>query len=263
MDNHGDKRLTTALVLSLLLHFLFILFLTFPGALPRFDVSRKEVEVVLQGKAIADIAPPEHEEKPAQAKFLGLYDSRVEEEKVALTPDIPPERRRVATGKDGRALSQPGRKSETGTELAMKSPEQKFLEGERGEDLSSNIPEDFFPNITVGERTYLNVLRYPKISYFVRMKKIIKLTWNPLPIVNQYYFSSQLAKGKIETTVALQVDREGNMVRLFIHQSSGLPAFDDEALRAIQDSAPFAAPPRELLDADGILPLVYTFIVFL
>jgi TonB family protein len=184
----------------------------------------------------------------------------VDEEKVAVTPYMPPSRRRIMTGPDGRELHP--RQGEEGPELAAKSPRKESpLEAE--DDLGTILPEDFFPNVRIGEKTYLNVLRYPKISYFVRLKKIFKLTWNPQPVLVDYFFANQISAGQIETTVAFEIDRQGNLSKLFVYKSSGLPGYDDEAVRVISDSTPFAAPPNELLNDVGVLPLLFTFTVYL
>ena len=57
-----------------------------PGSRPTSEKNDPiEVEILNpeQSYQIADIAPPEHEEKPEKAKFLGLYNSKVVQEQVA------------------------------------------------------------------------------------------------------------------------------------------------------------------------------------
>lgn len=253
-----NRRITIAILVSLWIHLTLGLFsLTSPR-----KTIEPELQVLLKGRQIADINQPEREEKPEQHRFLGLYDSKVDEEKVASSPYIPPQRRRVVTGPDGREVGSK-RPDGEGPRYASKSPSNGFEKSEEGEDLASILPDEFFPNIRIGEKTYLNVLRYPKISYFVRMKKIIKLTWNPQPVVGHYYFSNQIAAGQIETTLALEIHPDGSLKKLFVYRSSGFPLYDQEAVRAIEDSAPFASPPEELLDRSGVLPLIWTFTVYL
>ena len=98
------------------------------------------------------------------------------------------------------------------------------------------------------------------------MKKIFKLTWDPHPVLSHYFFTNQLFDAQIEATVIFQIDGRGNLLKAFVVRSSGLPLYDEEALRTITDSAPFAAPPPELIrldgNDDGVLDVAFTFTVF-
>ena len=73
-------------------------------------------------------------------------------------------------------------------------------------------------------------------------------------------------RARIESTVLFQIDRKGNLKRAHVYRSSGLPLYDQEALRVVQDSAPFAVPPSELqkMDGndDGVLDVLFTFTVY-
>ena len=80
------------LLLSVLLHVLIIAFLL-PRAFSVPKFTEKAIEVIpieeipeLKRMRIADIAKPDIQQKPDKAKFLGMYDSAVKEEKGGLTP---------------------------------------------------------------------------------------------------------------------------------------------------------------------------------
>ncbi|MBI2068289.1 MAG: TonB family protein [Deltaproteobacteria bacterium] len=255
-EENQDRRITIAFLASLFLH-LLIAFLLIPSAFLEKKRS-EELEVVLQAVDIADIERPEREERPKKARFLGLYDSSVEKEEVAVKPYLPPSQRRILTGSDGRDLKEEGE----GARYAALPSEKRPLQPEEGEDLVSVLPEEFFPDVRLGEKTYLNVYRYPKISYFVRLKKIFRLTWNPEPIIMRHLFEGSLMASTIQATVAFEIDRQGNLRRLFLYQSSGSPSYDEECLRVIQASAPFAVPPKHLLNEKGVLALNVPFTVF-
>ncbi|MBI2083875.1 MAG: TonB C-terminal domain-containing protein [Deltaproteobacteria bacterium] len=263
MNQPNDRRITIAILFSLLLHLLLLYFFTHPLTLSK--VASEELEVFLEKKQIADISPPEKEKRPEKARFLGLYDSQVEEEQVASTPYTAPSGRRIVTDSEGRDLPKKDQEGE-GAQYAAKTPDTGVMEQEGEEDLGTVLPEDFFPNIRVGERTYLNVLRYPKIGYFVRIKKIFKLTWDPRPALSQYFFANQIVSANVQATVCFQIDRKGNLRRAFVCRSSGLPLYDEEAIRVVRDSAPFETPPRELLkmdgNNDGVLDISWGFIVY-
>lgn len=256
---HHRNKIYFFLLFSLLLHSLLI-FLLMMGAplLKKSDRTAKKdkIEVFLAKNSyqIADIAPPEKEEKPKESKFAGLYDSRVEEEQVAGS-------REASSGKSrSRSMTppQPGQKARNGDGEYR----GEMVQGESDEMLEA-LPEDFYPDYKVGDRTYLNVLRFPKIGYFVRLKKTFKTTFNPNSAIRSYLFSNQISKGQVEVVLGAAVGRSGTLDELFVINSSGLPLYDQEAIRTIRDSSPFAAPPAELLDAASKLRMVWTFTVYL
>lgn len=210
-----------------------------------------EVNLLPEHPQIADIAPPEKQEKPKDAKFVGLYDSRVEEEIVA----------------PGQPLRHRGsHKSEGGMKQEKKQEGKGSGEAEPeslGDSFTDSLPQDFFPDRKIGDKTYLNVLRFPKISYFVRLKKIFHTTWNPAPTVRAYAGTNFISKGQMGVVLGVAINQSGGLAELFVMSSSGLPAYDQEALRTIRDSAPFAVPPSDLLDQTKTLRMVWTFTVYL
>lgn len=253
-------------LLSLLLHLLLSLGL-FVNLPQRQAAKEPEVEVTIlkQPYQIADIQPPEKEERPEKAKFLGLYDSRVPKEQVAATPPVPPSRKRSeSTPEKERTKEKPTKQREgEGLKLAAKSPEKKVMPQAEGDEFLDALPEDFYPDYKIGDRTYLNVLRYPKIGYFVRLKKIFRTTWNPTPSLRSSLFANQISRGQVEVVLGVTIDKSGSLAELFVINSSGLGRYDHEALRTIRESAPFAAPPSDLLDPSSKLRMVWTFTVYL
>jgi TonB family protein len=93
------------------------------------------------------------------------------------------------------------------------------------------------------------------------MKKVFRTTFNPVPSIRQSFL--QIQKGQVEVVLGVTVDKSGKLADLMVLRSSGLTAYDQEALRTIRDSAPFAAPPPELLNAPGALRMAWTFTVYL
>lgn len=258
------KGILLSFLVSVFLHLLLV----FLGAKSVEILARKEairpsekIEWVdlKNNYQIADISPPEKEERPDKAKFLGLYDSKTTQEQVAPTPLAPPQREKSETPDFENSGGQKKEKSNVG---AMKSPSPKNFP-EEGGGLNDALPEDFYPDYKVGAKTYLNVLRFPKVGYFVRLKKIFKTTFNPGPSIRPYLFSNQISKGQIEVILGVALDSSGGLSEIFVINSSGLPNYDQEAIRTIRASSPFSAPPRELLDPANELRMVWTFTVYI
>lgn len=256
------------LVVSLVIHLLFLWLLQWRLAKPE-EKKDEAVELTLLNPElphqIADIEEPPVQEKPKKPNFLGIYDSRVEEETVATTrPPAAPQKGGTKSQKETKEKLH--KSEELGPKLAQRPPEEaKEAEttsgAEEGESWNQAYPEDYFPDYKVGPHTYLNVLRFPKIGYFVRLKKIFRTTFDPVPVLRQQAY--QISKGQVEVVLGVTVASDGRLDNLVLISSSGLPLYDEEALRTIRDSAPFAAPPKELLDGSGKLRMSWTFIVYL
>lgn len=255
--NSSRERITLFVLISILLHLLLLPLFLYVQSYLQSDLTNRKEEVIPvtlvdnnENLQIADIEPPAKEEKPDKAKFAGLYDSRVDEEQVAATPLHPGQ-------KKSKAAKPADQKKKQETKQAATKPA-----GE-GDSALESLPEDFYPDYKVGGHTYLNVLRFPKIGYFVRLKKIFRTTFNPAPSIRSSLSSNQVSSGQVEVTLAVGVDVRGNLAELTVIRSSGLPLYDEEAIRTIRDSSPFAAPPSELLKEDSKLRMVWTFTVYL
>jgi TonB family protein len=245
----------------------------FPPTAEKKDAP-KEIEVDLvkkHGYQIADIAPPEKEERPEDSKFLGMYDSKVKQETVGKTtgPSSHAAGKPMSHKDLTKKLEQhPEKPAKEGVEVASKPPLKRIkpekseaMAGSDGEDYFEGLSNDYFPDYKIGDKTYLNVFKFPKVGYFVRMKKIFRTTFNPVPAIRQSVL--QIQKGQIEVVLGVTVDKSGKLSDLMVIHSSDNPAYDREAIRTIRDSAPFAAPPSELLNAPGALRMAWTFTVYL
>jgi TonB family protein len=281
----NEREFTIAIAASILLHILLALFFNYaPSLLPSPDKANA-IEVYLQrpdgGWQLADIPEPKVQVKPKGSKFLGMYNQSVPEETVARDRNI---------GEKGNALKESGErraKSEGPTEkkqdqktigqkdifkfdgrlFAGKEPQ---IEHERNEVSSGapsraedGMPEDYYPDYKLGAHTYVNVLRYPDVEYFVRLKRIFKMTWDPVTALRREVASLSVSRGMVSCVLAVSVNKGGDLSELFILKSSGLPIYDDEALRTVKASSPFSAPPEKFLKNDGLLRMSWTFVVYL
>lgn len=251
---------------SLVAHALLILLAPFATTIPKFKEDTVEVFPIFlrdDGKyQIADIARPSVEKRPDKAKFLGLYDSSVEKESVASGLHRPG--RGEKAGEKGTPRLKPTRQKK---DLFAFSPnlfkdKDKFKEGNASEEGGSRA-EDFYPDFSRGPHTYLNVLRYPGVEYFVRMKRAFKITFNPVPALRSHFASNIISRGSVDVVLGVSVGTTGELVELFVFRDSGIPSYDEEAMRTVRASAPFSKPPEKFLDDDGLLRMSWTFSVYL
>jgi len=278
--------------LSLAIHALLLLTaIVIPASLPApaketvievWPTTPEQIDATQKGALrIADIDKPEVENRPDKAKFAGMYDSSVKEETVSRS------QKGKGGGKTGgetgkKAKKQTGQKKRIASIgaskdklfnvdnnlFAMREPVKKEHEASSSPGKVSigdggGSSGDYFPDVKVGEYTYLNVLRYPDISYFVRLKRVFRTTFDPGPPLRAYFSTNQIARGSIEVVLGVSVDESGHLNELFVLRGSSIPAYDHEAMRTVRASAPFSAPPKKFLASDGQLRMMWTFTVYL
>lgn len=270
-DERRHERLTPFVLLSLLLHVL--IFVVSPLFMTAFPLPQEEVVEILplleEGDEyrIADIAPPAVQQRPEQAKFVGQYDSTAKEERVAS--DQPGRTDRGRGEKPGEAKPPASNPLQKKHDLYRVDPdlfarqESRAESGVEEEGGAARNLDDYFPDFRRGEHTYLNVLRFPDVDYFVRMKRAFKLTFNPGPPLRAHFLNNRITRGSVEAVLGLSVNAQGELSELFIFRSSGISEYDQECMRTIRASSPFAAPPQKFLEKDGLLRMSWTFTVYL
>jgi TonB family protein len=230
-----------------------------------------EVPQAKEAYRIADIAEPKVQQRPKKASFLGMFDSAAPEEIVST------ERHPGKSGESGvrrqseREATKRERSEKRGGDRLFAfdnklfentSNEKEAAPKERSAGERGSLDE-FYPDFKRGARTYLNVLRYPEVEYFVRLKHAFKIAFNPSPVLREYFSSNQITRGSIDVVLGVSVDRSGNLAELFVFKSSGIPGYDSEALRTVRASAPFSSPPAKFTADDGMLRMSWTFSVYL
>lgn len=263
------------LVASIVVHILLMSLLSSGVKIPQVKEETVEIFPVIEKNGayeIADIARPAVEKKPKKAKYLGMYDSSVEKETVAVTRQGKGGEKKSQTGREaGKPRSREAKIFDNAKRDSLYSFDKKLFAskgpdieaGDGGGRAGAEYMEDFYPDYRLGQHTYLNVLRYPDVDYFVRMKRQFKMTFNPAPSLRQYFSMNRVAQGSVEVALAVSVDRSGNLSELFVLKSSGVSTYDHEAMRTVRASSPFARPPDKFLADDGLLRMSWTFTVYL
>lgn len=163
--------------------------------------------------------------------------------------------------------SELAREPEFGDRKTLSEDEERIvaaLPRDRGSSgLGDRFVHDFMPGIKIGDKTYLNAASMPNVQYFTRLKRVFRLRFNPRDPLLSHFRHNSIVKGKINVTMAVEVAPSGQLKRLFVLRSSGIPGYDQEALRTIRQSAPFSAPPKKIQGKDGILRMTWHFTTFI
>lgn len=142
--------------------------------------------------------------------------------------------------------------------LDFKSLDSGLAYGRNG----SSSSQEFLPDYTIGGKTYLNALKMQEVSYFVKMKRILKLRWNPIPPVRNYLMNEKSKVSRIQCVVGVSLDENGKILNMFMIKSSAVGGYDREVLQTFKDSSPFSKPPEKYLK-NGELNMHWTFTVYL
>lgn len=284
-----NRKITFFVFTSIILHLL--IFFLFRDVLELFDTRepplKPEVWVQLQKvklpQRIADIPKPKKEEVPDKASAQALYNQKVAQETVSARAPSPSTKKGGGTPEKQKKVAKketPKKKKATQKKLKTKeelyairkptppAPKTKQIPSPRMPGIPSESPgpspsfnDDYFPNYKIGNRTYLNTLSNPNIRYFVELKRKFKLTFNPVPALRGRI--NEISRGKIDVVLGVSVDRNGRLADLIVIRSSGIQSYDSEGIRTVRSSAPFSAPPANLLKKDGMIHMAWTFIVYL
>lgn len=291
MRIHEDDKppIVPYLITSIAVHILVISLFPFQVETPSWKEKLVEVIPVYeknQSYEIADIARPVVEKQPKKARFLGMYNSSVEQETVAISGRQGTQSKQGKRGEKSGKSDQRSVISDQKKEKSRSRTDEEMIFGKKSSvynldrklfamktpDIGSKGMEsggatealaDYYPDYKIGARTYLNVLRYPDVEYFVRMKRQFKITFNPVPSLRNYFTNNRVTRGTVEVVLAVSVNSGGNLSELFVLNGSGIPSYDQEAMRTIRASAPFATPPDKFLEDDGLLRMSWTFTVYL
>ncbi len=277
------------LLFSLLFHALLILCLSPLILKPRVRPSEQVIEVSLvpQPREIADIPPPKKEETPEEAKLAALYNQKVAKETVApSTPGAngapassvktPPKEKAEAETKSpektenrekGASLEKSEvektkpEKTKTPSQNPPKTPSESTPPSLDARFGSPDQSQEFFPDFARGGHTYVNTLRYPNLAYFVELKRRFRAAFNPVSTLRRHM--NEIPGRTISTVLGVSVNPRGELIELFVHQGSGLSAYDEYVEKIIRESAPFSSPPPQLLEKDRTLRMSWTFTVYL
>lgn len=284
MGEKRNKSIEFFIIISILLHLVCLFLLRHLADINKLTEERRPLWVELKKppqtkipSRIADIPKPIKEEVPDQASAAALYNQKVKKETVRpglptpSKPSPPPSPPVKKKKKEAKKPAPKKSRKKKGPTVALKSTEPKKIEdqpplkipgipGAHIERRTSPFPDDYFPDYTVGGRTYLNTLARPGIRYFVELKRKFRLAFNPRRALRGHV--TRLSGGFIDVVLGVSVDSKGEMKELILIRSSDIDGYNYEGKRTIRSSAPFSSPPPNLLGKDGLLRMAWTFRVY-
>ncbi len=124
--------------------------------------------------------------------------------------------------------------------------------GRPGETADQNLAD---PNLPVGAETMLNTVESVYYSFYSRLYEQIGPLWQS----RVRAISGSVGPGEYITIAEIVFDADGNYVETNIQRSSGVPALDGAIHASWRQIPRFPNPPRDLVQRDGKIHMVWTF----
>jgi protein TonB len=218
-----DRRIVIAFLISILIH--LFLFIPLPFSSLKEELSKiKKNQEPLSIEFIHQKPTPEENEK---AKRLS-YETHVAKRETTTRRYFPfegsPLKKPMIAQQDERVRG--SEEKEEG-----ENPQKEIPQALRGlgGPMNENLPEE--------ETVNLNTREFKYISYFSKIKSKIELVWT--------YPQVSVMNGE-QGTVHLKftIVEDGSLEDVQLIKSSGYPALDEEAIRAVKAAAPYPPLPK-------------------
>lgn len=126
--------------------------------------------------------------------------------------------------------------------------------------------DDYLKDVDPGLQTLLNTREFKYHSYYSRIRRQLEFHWEGQvrSQLTKYFKTNRrpasLNEDKI-TTVILELNSAGLLVKLNLMTSSGLQELDSAAIEALRAAAPFPNPPQGLIEEDGTVKIRWDFVL--
>jgi TonB family protein len=121
--------------------------------------------------------------------------------------------------------------------------------------------QDALKDTDEGEETALNSKKWRFASFFNRVKKQVSEHWHPEEAYRRRDPTGAVyGRQNRYTELRITLKPDGRLANIGVNLPSGLEFLDDEAISAFKDAQPFPNPPRQLLEANGVINFSFGFL---
>lgn len=267
--------LLRALFLSLLVHFLILIFIDlgapyFAPETPKVDHQITEIELIpakppakkLERQIVRQAPAPKTdllEDDTDLARFLSADRQRVKKEMQAAQTGM-------TRNREPKAVAEKPRK-ETPKDYSPDSIDiaKNLAEYARNADPApSTVGEALPQDVSVGSFTALNTDRYTFYSFFARVEDLVRFRWETRvrTAIDNYdrgYVLGVIGQKNWLTSLDIWLTKDGRFHSAHVLKESGIPGFDQAAAMAFKEAGMFSNPPAEMVEDDGYIHLRYNF----
>lgn len=214
------------------------------------------------------VAPPQ--KKPAP-KPTPKIDSKNQTPKTTSQKENP--KRKTSSNKPSKPQNQKNKESSTALNLGekklgpktdglkQKTSNKKSLK-DRFESLPSQssqyrpplkggsaqsplIANRWFDDVTIGDTTYLNLVKHPHIAYFAELRRKVSLAFNARKASRDV--PRNFNQAYVACVIGVTIDARGHLKNVRVLKASFAKSLVSEAIQSFQKSAPFRSPPKDIL----------------
>jgi TonB family protein len=199
----------------------------------------------------------------ADARFLSEQRQRVlletKARKTGLTQNSDPNRPRPPEPE--KKPPQQTAKLEGYEPIRLPRPNEILNEG------SSTVGEALPNDIALGSFTALNTDRFQFYSFYSRVEELVRFRWETqvrtaVDAFDRKYVMNHIGNRNWITQIEFLITPDGHLKGALLMKESGIKSFDEAAAWAFRDARFFPNPPKEMIEADGMIHLKYSFNVY-
>ena len=148
-------------------------------------------------------------------------------------------------------------------EEASKVTPEAAKPGTTGEQVSQTI--DYVKDLDPGLETLLSTREFVYYTYYARIRRQLNQFWAPKvreKMIAMARTGRQPASSNdIITKCLVTLDKGGQLMKVQIVGVSGVHELDEAAVEAFKMAAPFPNPPHGIVETDGTIKLLWSFIL--
>jgi TonB family protein len=120
--------------------------------------------------------------------------------------------------------------------------------------------QDYLRDVDEGEETALNAKRWKFATFFNRVKEQVRDHWKPVEEYRRRDPTGAIygAQDRL-TQVHVQLRPDGSLAKVSLAQTCGVDFLDETAMEAFKQAQPFPNPPRQLVQASGLIDFDFGF----
>jgi len=268
-DSRQRKKIILFIILSCLIHLLFVHFLKFPLTTKEKSqplIVERILPDQIKKQIVDDTGKPEEQTPPKDPAYLSKYDRAVKEETKSPVSGKTENRPKISLAKP--------MKKETPKNQTTDPPAKKRLSladltrrpaaPSKPSSTSPSMTDDYLPDVKSGTETALNTREFKYYSYFERIKDRLRMFWEPElkeRVQRLYHRGVNLPDSDVITKLAITLNKNGEISKISIIKNSGFSDLDEAAIKAFERASPFPNPPTGMIEKDGAVHLTWSFVL--
>jgi TonB family protein len=128
----------------------------------------------------------------------------------------------------------------------------------------STVGEALPTDVAVGSFSALNTDQFQFYSFYSRVEELVRFRWETrvreaIQFYDRRNLLNRIGNRNWISKMKFLLSPEGRLLKVEVLGESGIPAFDQAAILAFKEVLNFPNPPQDMIKADGLIHLQYSF----